>query len=155
MKLWIAAAAALLSVPTAALACSCLATEDPVELRNLAPEAAKNALALVEVETLVPFAESKGAGDRMRIVRILAGAAEPEFRVERGHFPSSASCDLLFERGQRGTIILYPAAPRATGDGLPTYRISGLCTGHLLDQPVLRGEIIRLIGNEAAPHERG
>ena len=155
MKLWIAAAAALLSVPTAALACSCLATTDPAELRNLAPESARNAIALVEVETLVPFHESDGAGDRMRVVRTLAGAAAAEFRVERGHLPSSASCDLLFERGQRGTLILYPAAPPVARGSIPTYRISGLCTDHLLDQPAFRDEIIRLIGHRSTPGERG
>ena len=155
MKLWIAAAAALLSVPTAALACSCLATDDPVELRRLAPEAARNAIALVEVETLVPFGESNGAGDRMRVVRTLAGSAASEFRVLRGRFPSSASCDLLFERGQRGTVILYPVATAGADASLPTYRISGLCTGHLLEQPVFRDEMIRLIGGGVTSGERG
>ena len=155
MKLWIAAAAALLTVPTSALACSCLATSDPVELRNMAPEAAKGAIALVQVETLVPFHESQSAGDRMRVVRTLAGSAPSEFRVLRGHFPSSASCDLLFERGQRGTVILYPAATAGADADLPTYRISGLCTGFLLEQPVFRDEIIRLIGHPGTSGERG
>ena len=39
-------AAALLSVPTPALACSCLATDDPQQLSSLAAETAKGAIAL-------------------------------------------------------------------------------------------------------------
>lgn len=153
MKMWIAAAAALMAVPTAALACSCLATDDPAELRRLAPDAVRNAVALVEVETLVPFHESDGAGDRMRVVRTLAGAAAAEFRVKRGPFPSGASCDQLFDKGQKAVVILYPAEPSASG--LPVYSISGLCTGLLLEKPVFRDEIERLIENTAAAGERG
>ena len=152
MRFWPIAAAALVAIETAALACSCLATTDPAELKRLAPDAAKNALALVEVETLIPFHESQGAGDRMRIVRTLAGSASGEFVVERGHLPSSASCDLLFDRGQGGVVILYPASGQAPG---PKYRISGLCTDHLLDQPVFRNEVQRLIDGGATVVERG
>ena len=145
MRLWIAAAAAALgSLPTVALACSCLATDDPTELKAFAAESAKDAIALVEVETLVSYQESNGAGDRMRVVRTLAGAAEHEFRVERGPFPSSASCDLLFERGQRAVVILYPSTKSTTDSTI--YRISGLCTGLMLDKPVFRDAVAGAIG---------
>jgi hypothetical protein len=144
MKYWALAAAALIAAETAAIACSCLATDDPVELKAMAPEAAKDALAMVEVETTLTFAESKGAGDRMRVISTLAGnAVTGEFRVARGEFPNSASCDLLFEKGERDVVLLYPA-PGAPG-AEPTYRISGLCTAHLLDKPVFRDEVARLL----------
>ena len=134
MKFWPLAAAALFAAETAAIACSCMNTDDPVELRRFAAEAAKDAVAMVEVETVLTFEESKGAGDRMRIVRAFSGSGLPaEFRVSRGEYPSSASCDLMFEKGQRDIVLLYavPATPEAE----PTYRISGLCTAHLLDSP--------------------
>jgi hypothetical protein len=154
MKYWLFAAAALIAAETAAIACSCLATDDPVELRALAPDAAKDAVAMVEVETVLAFADSNGAGDRMRVVRSLAGGPVPaEFRVARGDFPSSASCDLLFEKGQRGVVLLYPA-PSAPG-AEPAYRISGLCTAHLLDKPVFRDEVARLMAAPAGLGERG
>ena len=144
MKVWPAAAAALVAIETAAVACSCLATTDPVELKQLAPDAARNAVALVEVETVVPYQDSNGTGDTMRVIRTLAGTAAGEFRVERRHIPSGASCDLLFDKGQRDIVILYPSTRQVGSE--PTYRISGLCTDHLLDQPVFRAEIERLIG---------
>lgn len=144
-------AAAILGIESAAFACSCLATDDPVELRRLAAETAPNAVALVEVETVLPYAESNGAGDRMRVIRTLAGTAAAEFRVARGAFPSSASCDLLFDKGQRDVVLLYPASGAAATE--PTYRISGLCTAHLLDNPIFRDEVARLMAG--LPGERG
>lgn len=92
MKNWIVAAAALLTVETAALACSCMTTDDPALLRKIAAETTPNALALIEVETVTSYQHSQGAGDRMTTVRTLAGKAAGTFRVQRGQFPSSASC---------------------------------------------------------------
>ena len=143
MKPWIIAAVAVLAAPSAALACSCLYTENPKELRALAKEVAPNAVALVEAETTQTYAESNGAGDRMRIVRTLAGSAPAEFRVERGPFPSSASCDQLYEKGEQAMLILY--APSQPSAGEPTFRISGLCTTGLLQQAPYRDEVIRLM----------
>jgi hypothetical protein len=154
MKYWPLAVAVLIAAETAAIACSCLAADDPAELRALAPEAAKDAVAMVEVETIVTFAESNGAGDRTRVVQQLAGApVAAEFRVARGEFPSSASCDLLFDKGQRDVVLLY-AAPSAAG-AEPVYRISGLCTAHLLDKPVFRDEVARLMAHTSGLGERG
>jgi hypothetical protein len=152
MKLSLALAAALLAVPGAALACSCMYTEDPAELRSLAKEVVPNAIALVEAETILTFEESKGVGDRLRIVRSLAGSAEGEFRVERRGFPSSASCDDLHEKGHRAVLILYPAQQPAAGE--TKYRISGLCTAGLLQQPVFRDEVARLLASKSIA-ERG
>jgi hypothetical protein len=154
MKYWALAAAALIAAETAAIACSCLATDDLVELKALAADTAKDAVAMVEVETILTFEESKGAGDRMRVVQVLAGnAAAAEFRVARGEFPSSASCDLLFEKGQRDVVMLY-AAPGSPATE-PTYRISGLCTAHLLDKKPFRDEVARLMAAQSGYGERG
>lgn len=153
MKFWPYAAATLIAAETAAIACSCINSDDPAELREFAADAATDAVAVVEVETLVTWEQSGGAGDRMRVVSALAGAAPKEFRVERGEFPSSASCDLLFRQGERDVVILYPAEQAAGSD--PTYRISGLCYAHLLDKPVFRDEVVRLMAERAAAGERG
>ena len=152
MKFWILAAAACLALPTAALACSCMNTDNPQQLRAFAADAAKDAVALVEVETILAFQDSAGAGDRMRVIRPLAGSVQGEFRVERRAFPSGASCDQIFDKGQRGLVILYPSA--RSGGGEPIYRISGLCTGLMLERPVFRDELVRQIGNKDST-ERG
>lgn len=145
-------AAALLAIPTAALACSCINTDDPEELRTMAPEVAEKALALVEVETLVSFDQSRGAGDKMRVVRSIAGGVTGEFRVERGPFPSGASCDQLFRQGERATVLLFDSKRTATD--VPVYGISGLCTGLLLQKHVFRDEVARIIGSRFST-ERG
>ena len=151
MKYWTIFAGAALATPSAALACSCVYSENPDELRALAKDAIPNAVALVEAETIQTFADSQGAGDRIRIIRTLAGSASGEFRVERGSFPSGASCDQLYEQGQRAVMILYKPAQAA---GEPKYRISGLCTAGLLEQAPFRDEIARLMGAKAST-ERG
>ena len=144
------AAAALIGAESAALACSCVATEDPAELETFAAEAAKNAVAVVEVEALTSF-EQTGTGERMRVVRTLAGRAPAEFQVQRGPFPSSASCDVLYSPGQRDLVILYPASEPQVAGAL--YRVSGLCSDHMLDQPVFRDTLIRHIARRDG--ERG
>ena len=127
------AAAALLASESAALACSCLATDDPAELKRFAAEAAEDAVALVEVEALTSYQQTP-AGEQMRVIRTLGGSAPAEFRIERGPAPSSASCDILYEPGQRDVIILYPATQEP--NAAPVFRASGLCMDHLLDKPV-------------------
>lgn len=153
MKLWPLAAAALISAETAAIACSCMNTDDPAQLREFAADVVRGAVAMVEVETVLSYEESKGAGDRMRVLRTLAGDAAGEFTVHRRTFPSGASCDLLFERGQRGIVLLYPVSEPA--GGRPAYRISGLCTAHLLDKPLFRTEVKKLMAAARGRAERG
>jgi len=131
-----------------AYACSCMATDDPAQLREFAGEAANGAIALVETEALTAF---DGRGERMVVRRTLAGSAPAEFQVQRGPMPSSASCDDLYQVGQRKVIILYPAT---TAGPIPTYRTSGLCTNMLLDKPVFRDAVARQIGHMPGP-ERG
>lgn len=137
------AVAALLAFESAALACSCIATDDPAELKRFGSEAAEGAVALVEVEALTSY-EATRMGEQMRVVRTLAGSAPAKFRIERGPSPSSASCDVLYREGERSVVILYPSSAPAAG--LPTYRTSGLCSVHLLDKPVFRDAVTDGIG---------
>ena len=143
MRYSVLAVAAALAIETAALACSCLATDDPAQLRELAADAAENAIALVEAEALTSY-QATGTGERMRVQRTIAGRAPAEFLIERRGIPSSASCDVLYETGQRTVVILYPSD--TTAGALPVYRTSGLCTVHLLDKPVFRDAVAAGIG---------
>ena len=149
MKVWTMVAAAAFALPTAAYACSCVASDDPVELKRYAGDAATNAIALVEAETLTVYQQG-GPGETMRVVRTLAGNAPTDFRIERGRFPSSASCDILYEKGQKALIILFPPEKPASG----VYRTSGLCTGMMLDKPAFRDELVRILASKSTP-ERG
>ena len=151
MKKWIFAATALLAAETAAIACSCIATDDPVELRRFGTDAAQGAVALVEAEALTSF-EATRTGERMRVIRTLAGNAPAEFQIQRGPSPSSASCDVLYEVGHRALIILYPAEGVATG--APVFRTSGLCSVHMLEKPEFRDSLIRAMSTLPRP-ERG
>lgn len=151
MKKWILAAAAVVAAETAAIACSCIATDDPVELRRFGAEAAQGAVALVEAEALTSF-EATRAGERMRVIRTLAGHAPAQFQIQRGPSPSSASCDVLYEVGDRALVILYPA--EGASGAAPVYRTSGLCSVHMLDKPEFRNSLIRAMSGAARP-ERG
>ena len=150
MRYWTLAAAAIVAAETAAIACSCIATDDPTELRRFAAEAAQGAVALVEAEAVTSF-EATRTGERMRVIRTLAGNAPAEFTVERGPSPSSASCDVLYNVGDRAIIILYPAEGGGAGS---VYRTSGLCSVHMLEKPVYRDELIRNMSRLPRP-ERG
>ena len=142
-----AAAAALIALEGTALACSCLATEDPAELQRMGVESAREAVAVVEVEALTAYQDT-GAGEQMQVVRTLAGTAPARFVIERGpHVPSSASCDILYTPGQRDVVILYPA--ESSGTALPVYRTSGLCMQHLLDKPVFLEALTGAMGSAA------
>lgn len=150
MRYFILAAAAIVAAETAAIACSCIATDDPTELRRFAADAAQGAVALVEAEALTSF-EATRTGERMRVVRTLAGNAPAEFTIERGASPSSASCDVLYNVGDRALVILYPSQGSSAG---PVYRTSGLCSVHMLEKPVYRDELIRNMSRLPRP-ERG
>ena len=150
MRHFLLAAAALVGVEAAALACSCLATDDPAELRRFAADAAQNAIAVVEAQALTSFEASRN-GEKMRVTRILAGNAPLHFTIHRERFASSASCDMLYKAGDRAVMILYPAGSSAAAPA--TYRTSGLCTVHLLDKPVFLETLVKAIGARAG--ERG
>ena len=151
MRHWIVAAAALLAAESTAIACSCIATDDPAELRGFAADVAKDAVALVEAEAVTSF-EATRTGERMRVVRTLAGNAPALFLIERGPNPSSASCDVLYNVGDRALIILYPSEASSGTDTV--YRTSGLCSVHMLEKPVFRDELIRQMSRLPRP-ERG
>ena len=151
MKRVLSALVGLLALPSAALACSCLKTEDPVQLRELAGDAARGAVALVEVEAVRGYDASTGAGEEVQITRTLAGAAAKDFRIARRQFASSASCDDLLQTGQRKLVILYPATDEVS-DGT-SYRVSSSCTNLLLSQQVFRDALAGEIGRRAG--ERG
>jgi hypothetical protein len=145
-------ALAVITAEGVAYACSCMVTDDPAQLREFAGEAASGAIALVDAEALTAF-QHGGSGERMAVRRTLAGSAPSEFQVERGPMPSSASCDDLYQAGQRKIVILYPA--RAAAGAIPVYRTSGLCTNLLLDKPTFRDAVAEHIGGAARPGERG
>ena len=145
MRYWHFAAAALVALESAALACSCIATDDPSELKRFAVEASEGAVALVEAQVVSAYDPATGAGELMRVVRTLAGTAPAQFQVQRAGPPSSAACDVEYRAGEQALVILYPA-PAANDGGVPTYRTSGLCTVHLLDKPVYRDALIDRIG---------
>ena len=153
MKQILLAASALIGIEAAALACSCINTDDPAELRSIAADAARNAIAVVEAEALTSY-EATRTGEQMRVTRMIAGNAPVYFTIQRQGFPSSASCDVLYKAGERAVMILYPAtAPNA---GPETLRTSGLCTVHLLDKPVFLEAIVKSVGPAApAAGERG
>ena len=146
MRIWIAVVAAL-AFESAAIACSCMATDDPVRLRELAANAAQGAVAIVEAETLSEF-HPGGPGERLAVRRVLAGHAPQRIQIERGPMASGASCDDLFSLGQRKLVILYrtPAS---------TYHVSNLCISLLLDKPVFRGAVTDVIDGKARGPERG
>ena len=152
MRHFLLAAAALVGVEAAALACSCLATDDPAELRRFAADAAREAIAVVEAEALTSY-EATRAGEKMQVTRMIAGNTPVHFTIHREGFPSSASCDVLYKVGDRAVMILYPATAAAAP---ATFRTSGLCTVHLLDKPVFLETLVRAVETgTAGAGERG
>ena len=128
-----------LAAESAALACSCIRPPtDPAQQRVHAREVARGALALVEVELVSPYDERTGRGERLRVRRTLAGRAPAAFEVERNHAPSSASCDVEFQRGVRTWVVLY--APQMRGRAV-RYRVSASCTGYMLANAAFRSEL--------------
>jgi hypothetical protein len=52
-------------------------------------------------------------------------------------------------------VVLLYAAPAAEPGPEPTYRISGLCTAHLLGKQLFRDEVARLMAARSRRGERG
>ncbi len=122
---WLGLALALtVAVESVALACSCIAPGTPEESRVFARETVRNAVAIVEVETLSEYSPG-GEGELVRVDRVLWGEAPVQVRLARSGFASSASCDLLLARGQRKILILSPAE-----GGL--YAMQSLCADFLV-----------------------
>ena len=144
MKHLLLAAASILMAETAALSCSCGAPEDPAELQAYAESLGEDAAALVEAETLTSF-EATRTGERMRLVRTLAGTAPGEFKIQRHSLASGSMCDVLYRVGERAIIILFPTG--VTDGGLQVYRTSGVCTAPLVENPAFRDALIRALND--------
>ena len=110
------------------LACSCVAPDAPEQSRPAAREAVKGAVAIVDVVALRDYGFASGRGERVRVLRTHFGRAPKQFEIARRASASSASCDLLLGRGQRKTLILYPASRGR-------FRIQSLCSDFLVGAP--------------------
>lgn len=142
MRRLLAALLLLVAAESAALACSCvMAPRDAAQRQSMARDTRAGAVALVEVELVSPYA-GPGRGERLRVRRTLAGRAPAVFQVERDRAPSSASCDLEFQRGQRTLILLYPARQPVNARAR-VYRISASCTSYLLNDAAFRATLLR------------
>jgi hypothetical protein len=123
---------------SAALACSCRAPPtDPAARRTLARDLARDAVALVEVRLIAPLDQRRRRGERLRVLRTLAGSAPPTFEVEWRGIPSSAACQEEFGGGRPKLTMLYRAAG-ASGTNPPRFRVSNTCTNYLLQDSALR-----------------
>jgi hypothetical protein len=140
MRNVVLALAALIALPSAAMACSCINTDDPDELRTFAQDSVRGAVALIELEAITSYDPMKDEGEKVRVVRTLAGEAPESFQLERRKFASGASCDDVFEARQRKLVLLYPV------EGSANYRVSSLCTNLLLEKPVFRDAVAAGIG---------
>lgn len=142
MRRLLAAMLILVAAESAALACSCMPLPQSAEQRRtLLREIGRGAVALVEVEQVTPY-RGAGQGELLRVRRTLAGRAPARFRVERDGPPSSAGCDVEFDSGGRGLLLLYPA--RQPGNARDrVYRINSLCVAILIGDPAFRAALIR------------
>lgn len=142
MRHFLAAALLLIAVESVALACSCVpAPHSAEQRRELLRGISRGAVALVEAELIAPY-RGEGRGERLRVRRTLAGRAPATFQVDRDGPPSSAGCDIEFDQGGRGLLLLYPA--RQPGNARNrVYRISSLCTSILLGNAAFQAALIR------------
>ncbi len=129
MRKFLIGLALVAAAETAALACSCIAPGTPEESRSVARETLRGAVAIVEADVLSEYRPG-GAGEQVRVRRLLWGRAPRDLRIERRDFASSASCDLLLSRGQRRFLILYPAENRRYAGR--RFRIQSLCSDFLV-----------------------
>jgi len=118
----------VLGCEATALACSCVPPSPPEQSRQAAREIVQGAVAIVVVQALRDFEFASGRGERVRVLRTRWGRAPKQFEIQRRASASSASCDLLLSKGQRKTLILYPA-------GVGRYRIQNLCSDYLVGTP--------------------
>lgn len=118
----------VLGLEAAVLACSCMAPGSPEASRTMARQAVGDAVAIVEVDVVSEYRPG-GPGELVRLRRTLFGKSPKTFRIQRGDFASSASCDLLLSKGQRKVLILSrPAGKGSTGQ---RFRIQSLCSDYL------------------------
>ena len=148
MKTLLMAVLAFAALEGVAYACSCIVPpDDPARLREMAALHAPDAIAVVEIEALNSY--THGGAETVRVVSVHGGKAPAQFVIQRGPHASSASCDIIYEKGQRDMVILYPGA--ATG----TFRTSGLCTQGLLGKAAFHDALVAAIARRTITGERG
>ena len=135
----------------AAQACSCSPAETDAEKREQARRIAVNAIAIVEVEPVMPADMKHGIGETYRIVKIEAGQAKlGEIRMARTFgidqqsgqpWMLATSCDVFPDRHQRVMLIRTGYQPENGGDIAPIYVTPGKPCGQVLpltDAPTAR-----------------
>jgi len=154
MRKLLLAIALTAGVEDAALACSCIAPSGPEEARADARQIAPNVVAIVEAVTMTPYRPGPdlewGVGEQVRVQRTLFGKAPRTLRLARGRMPSSASCDLMLDKGQRKVLILSRGRKGA-------YRMQGLCSDYLTSErylPILLDEARKSRGHPAKAGKR-
>lgn len=137
----------LAGMESAAMACSCMPPpQDRAQMRDLANELAGGAVALVEVDVRSGFNARTRRGELLRVRQTLAGRAARDFRLARRGPPSGAMCDVEYQAGSRGLMLLY-RADRPIVRGQRQYRDGGLCASILLQNAELRQMVIEAMQN--------
>jgi hypothetical protein len=148
------ACAMLMSAEAAALACSCATLpRDPAVRRSFVREAARDAIALVEVERIADADPERHLEQRLRVRRVLAGRAPRTFdvewrrsKIERGEDLLSLGCGMDWSIGDRTrfTLLYAPEQPRGIG---PRFRISSACHSYFLDDRRFRTAVMREVAS--------
>jgi len=136
------AAAALLGVEGAAIACSCVALETDAEKRDQARRIAARAAAIVEVEPVSGPDVQRQLGETYRIVAVHHGRAQPGLiRMARSFgrdrttgepWMSGNSCEVFPGYRKRVLLVQTGFAPKAGGEVVPSYTYPGRLCGQLL-----------------------
>lgn len=153
MKKLLIAAALLFGAEGVAQACSCLGlSEDTAQMRHLANEVARGAVALVEVDVRSAYNARTRRGELVRVRETFAGRVPRDFRIARAGPPSSAACHVEYEAGSQPMVLLY-RAERPTDRGQRQYRDAGLCVSMLLHNAQFRQMLIEAMRRPRAASE--
>jgi hypothetical protein len=135
-------AAAMISMASPAIACSCSAPETLKEKRDYARFIATRAEAIVEVEPVAGADLPRQIGETYKIIRVAAGNARPGLiRMARSFgrdhlsgepWMGGSSCDVF--PGQRKQVMLMRTgyAPQAGGPPVPAVTLPGKACGQAL-----------------------
>lgn len=144
------ACAMLIGAEATALACSCAQLpRDATARRSLVREAARDAIALVEVERIADADPENHLEQRLRVRRVLAGRAPRAFyverlevKIERGEDLLAMGCGMDWSIGDRRRFtLLY--APQRPLSAVPRFRISSACHSYFLDDRRFRIAVMR------------
>lgn len=147
MRKFILGLALLVGVEGAALACSCMAPDSPEQSRAAARVAVQGVVAIVEAEAITDY-RPNGPGEQVRVHRTLFGQAPETLQIERREFASSASCDLLLNKGERKVLML-----RRSEAG--TYEMQSLCSDFLTSERYLPMTMQEARGSAESPRKAG